>query len=470
MVSANTRSHCAGYLGVQVIGSTASRHWGTLDPSSSEHPVSEAAKATTVANAGASGVPDNTREASRAPRERPVSSPTVRQPDSDRLALDGAGAVHSCTMARTSRTLDHRRVLLGRSVAGCGAALALASVVVPSSADAANGLRPRTPATFADTPCMLSIDKGEQTSFLIEYGVPYDDTELTPDELPDSRQMQFFAIAKQSWDYALPIWINQSDYDRALDNGDITREFTDEDIFDHNTAWAADEWVRITPDDARLPITAEQAAMGVTWDLTEVPVGTWMVAVYTWEPENNLWSYRFGAIRIIENGNEDAAGPSAFLPFDAPNLAVGDAYPVSACMVAPEGSTYTASYGVIQGVDEPQWVPFVEDAPVLDAELELDFEAPAEAAGLQVKIRLDVTDPDGRSYTAYSPAPMQIIPGSGGEGGTGGTGGSTGATAAGEDEDGGGGRGCAVTGQRRVQSAWLPLLAVFAIRRRRLAS
>ena len=327
------------------------------------------------------------------------------------------------------------------------ASILLALLLAPSAARAANGLRPRTPAIFTDVPCLQTVSKGEVLH--IEYSVAFDDTELTADELPDSRRQQFLAFSKQRFDFAFPLFVSQADFDRAEANGDITREFGPEDVLETSTEWPAATWLRITPDDPRVPITAAQAAMGVDWDTSDVSPGTWLVAGYTWEPENNLWSPRFGAVRVEDPGDPDAAGPTVFLP-RADGLVADRSEPlvVSGCVQAPAGSTLTAYWGTIEGVDEPEWVPFLEDEPVESGELSLEFLAPA-AAGSTVKLRLEITDSAGRGYVAYTPTTIAVV-------GT-------------SPADGGGGEDCACTSDRPgAGGAIVGLLVVLlGVRRRR---
>lgn len=286
-------------------------------------------------------------------------------------------------------------------------ALTVALAAVPAVAQAANGLRPRTPALFPSVPCVQTVTRGEVVH--IEYTVPYDDTELTPEELPDSRQQQWLAFSQQRFDLGFPTWVSQADFDRAEANGDNTRVYGPDDILETSSRWPAGTWVRITPDDPRLPITAAQAAMGVDWDTTDVAAGTWLVAAYTWEPENNLWSPRLGALRVEEPGDPSTAGPTVFLPRDDGLLANrGEPLVLSGCVQAQSGATITASWGTIAGIDEPTWVPFVEDEPVESGELELELVLPAEA-GSVVKVRVEITDPAGRRYVAFTPTTVAVV-------------------------------------------------------------
>jgi hypothetical protein len=277
----------------------------------------------------------------------------------------------------------------------------------PLSASGANGLRPRTPVVFAEAACMETVTRGDVLQ--VDYSVPFDDVDLTPDELPDSRTQQFFAFAQPHFNFTPPTFINQADFDRAEANGDLTKTFGPDDILDTSSLWPAGTWTRITPDDARVPITAAQAAMGVAWDTSDAAPGTWLVYGYTWEPDNNLWSLRLGAVRIEDPADPEAAGPSLFVePSSSPVATRGEPLAVPGCIVAPPGSTLTASWGDIIGIDEPTWVEFATDVPVETGPLMLDFDAPNEA-GDSVRLRLQITDPAGRTYVTFSPTILGVV-------------------------------------------------------------
>lgn len=346
--------------------------------------------------------------------------------------------------------------------------MGLWAAATPASLHAANGNRPRTAAVFSGHACVQEVAQGEALG--VTWSVAYDDVELTPEELPDSRTMQLFAFREVPFDYGLglPRFITQADFDRAQDNGDITEIFDDADILERSSAFGSGDWVRVTPDDPRMPITMAQGAEGVSWDTTDVAPGPWIVSMYTWEPEKNIWSFRHGAVRVVEAGAEDDAPPAAYFPMDGqpPPTMAGEPYAFDACIAAPPGSTYTASYGILEGVTEPQWVPFLQDAPVSSddgsgEDLSIEVVPPAEAGNASIKVRLQVTAPDGSSHTVYTPFPLTVLPDpdamDDGEDDVGPEGED------GEDDDGGGCR----AAPRRPRVAWmLPVLALLGWRRR----
>jgi hypothetical protein len=282
-----------------------------------------------------------------------------------------------------------------------------------ATAYAANGMRPRTPAQFPETPCLQTVDASVEPTLHLSYAVPYDDTMLTADEVADSRTQQFFAFAHQSFDFAWPRWITEADLARARDNGDVTEEqhTGTEDVLETASDWPEGTFVRITPDDPRLPITIARAMEGVDWDLTDVADGAWVVAAYTWEPEQNLWSLRPGVVRI-HHGDPDAAGPAAFLPVPAPLNPVNTFAPfdLPLCAAAPADSTIAVAWGHMAGSVEPTWVPIEGEQTVPEGEGDLEVVLPAEAEG-SVLFRVEITDPAGRSTVAFRPYAQIVFAG-----------------------------------------------------------
>ena len=390
-----------------------------------------------------------------------------------------------------------------------------------SSAWAGNGLHPRTRVVWTDTACMEIVDRTVDSVYMLEYDIPFEDTEVTADEVEDSRTHQFFAFCRQhSPQHYLPSWITQADVDAAIAK-DLINEgvVEDQDILELSTSWAGC-WDRVNEDADRRPIIYEMADEPVPWETADLPVGTYYLEGYTYEPAFNMWTPRQGGvIKVIDGGDPADIGPSAAVTTLGQNKCVGEMVPIEGCVDALPGSTMTAYYGITtsEGAGdpnwEPDWVPFVEDLEVEGDTFSLDWVAPQEVGGESVMIRLDVTDPMDRTYTAYQFELNVILPagspgcsaGTGGCEGTfimdpecGGTGdgstsdggdtSSTGTsgeagtstgmattgtdTAPGSGDDGGGGGGgCACTsGERsRDASGWLVLglLGVLGLGRRR---
>ncbi len=73
----------------------------------------------------------------------------------------------------------------------------------------------------------------------------------------------------------------------------------DEDVLETNSVYK-DCFVRITPDDARRPITFAEAMQPVVWDTAGLAAGAWRIDGYTWEPELNRWSRRPGVVHVVD--------------------------------------------------------------------------------------------------------------------------------------------------------------------------
>lgn len=385
--------------------------------------------------------------------------------------------------------------------------VAVASVclgLVPGLAAASNGTKPRIPVDWTGAPCMTVVDRSVGTSIHFTYSVSQDDTELTPDEVEDSRTHQFFAFCRardpQSF---LPRWIVQDDIDRAAMLGSAPNMVDPEDIMESSTVWDGC-WYRITADDDRRPITLAAAMAGVDWDTAAVPAGTYVVEGYTFEPALNIWSLRPGVVKVVDDPDPAASAPA--LAIDNTEEVVNKNEPVTftGCVSAMEGSTITAYWGLSEA--EVQWQPFVEDDPVVGETFAVELMPPEELSGESAMIRIDVSDPMGRSYTNYMRELVIVLgtegPGSCSEGGgfignagcgdsgdSGGSGddtagatgsdddtGESGATGGGPggqdggDDDGGTGCGCRASGTGGPVGAGLLLLGLWALRRRRASA
>jgi len=295
------------------------------------------------------------------------------------------------------------------------ALIALLSFAGTRSVEAANANKPRVPVVWTDAPCMQIVDRSTAPFVHLEYMVPSEENgERTSDEVGDSRTHQFFAFAAQKFEAAPPRWVSQADIDRAsrVDPMVIPSAIDPEDVLATTSRWHEDEWVRITADDARVPITLDQAAMGVQWDVATVRPGTWLVKGYTWEPVINLWAVRWAAVKVIASAVEaDGAGPSVLLLPEEVQIETGVEHPVPGCIDAPVGSTLTLEYGVVEGTIEPQWQVVEQDMDVATGVLDLPFVPPAQLAGMLVRLRATITDPTGSSYVAYGPNALPVVQG-----------------------------------------------------------
>lgn len=297
-------------------------------------------------------------------------------------------------------------------------ALAALALLSPAAARAGNGLHPRTPVQWpADTACLTVHDRGQGSVLHLDYEIPYEDTEITPDEVDDSRRHQFLAFCRDhSRQEPLPTWLSWKDVDLAaakmlIDPLDIT----DEDVLETSSVWK-DCWYRITEDDARRAITFTEAAEGVDWDTAALPAGPYVVQGYTWEPAFNIYSQRPGTVHVVDGDDLGAVAPAAALTNLDDYLFAADTLTLRGCVRAMPGSTVS---GYWASTDDAvlDWKPFLEGAPLVGGELELTFEAPPEAVQTTVALRVDVTDPMQRTTSAHMQRLIVVLPGSSGESG-----------------------------------------------------
>jgi hypothetical protein len=155
---------------------------------------------------------------------------------------------------------------------------ALLLVLVPSVAEAGNGLHPRTPVVWNDAQCFDVVDRSVDPIYEVQYDIPFEDTDVTPDEVPNSRTHQFFGICRQFHSQIfLPNWITRADVDQAIEHSLIDGAGIEPDqILEENPAWDGC-WFRVNEDDERRVITEAMAAEPVPWDTTTVPEGVYVI-------------------------------------------------------------------------------------------------------------------------------------------------------------------------------------------------
>lgn len=296
----------------------------------------------------------------------------------------------------------------------------------PRFAIAGDESHPREPPLWTSVQCATIVDRSTTPVAHLEYQVVNEEVGPFPaDEPMDTRTHQFFAFARI--DFAaynggdrLPVWITTTDLQRAaaLDHVNIDPAAVSGDaILETTTRFAAADWTRIVPDDGRVPITHEQAALGVDWDVSAVTPGGYTIWGYTWEPVHNLWTARNGFVKVIASAAEaDDAGPAIALLPEQVQLDAGDSHALPGCVDTPAGSTWTLEWGRPEGTLEPKWHALIEDEPIESGELAIDLVFPNEAGGpakspAQVKLRATVTDPGGKRFVAYSPLTYAVVVG-----------------------------------------------------------
>jgi len=306
---------------------------------------------------------------------------------------------------------------------------ALATLVFgPSIASAGDGTHPRTPTLFDDPlpPCMTIVNRSVDPVAQLHYTIPYEDLkpEYDPDdmatwhEVEDGRTHQFAAFCRDhSPQDPLPNWIANADVEAALAKELVDPDIVGpEDVLDTSAVWAQC-WHRITADDERRPITFAEAAKPVLWDTTGLEIGGYVVEGYTWEPQPSIWSFRSGVIKVVDNDDLAASPPAVAIENNLDLTYADQAVPLDVCHSTTDGSTLTA-YWSFTDANKMEWVPFIEDQPVVGDDSTIEFMPPPETAGDSVMLRVDITDPMDRTATAYGNYTIVIIDGMGETGDT----------------------------------------------------
>ena len=375
-------------------------------------------------------------------------------------------------------------------------------VAVPSVAHAGNGLHPRTPVIWpAETACMTIVDRTEDPVLHLDYEIPYEDPlspeDVSEDEVEDSRTHQFLAFCRQAHlfevEAGMPNFVSVADSEAAIMNELVDpAKITVESILETSEVWA-DCWHRIIADEDRRPIFFEYAEQGVEWDTTGLPIGTYTVQGFTHEPAFNRYWQRPGVVKVID-GDADAAGPAGAIANEQELVFAGCPALAHGCLDAPLGTTATLSYASTRDREDGTWVPeyidLVGDVAVNGDSWEIEFIAPAEEAGLTILLKVDFTDPSGKTFAAHMTEEFIVLAGTDPTCGAGetGPGESTGAPTSEEsstgeaadpttgsssgpgqdgDGDGGGKGGCGCDTGRRDGAPFLLVLLLAVVRRPR---
>lgn len=367
-----------------------------------------------------------------------------------------------------------------------GLAAALIAALAAAPAHAGNTVHPRTPVLWPASPCIVTIDRSATPTFEFAYAIPTEDTMLSFDEFEDSRRHQFIGFCRQ-WPAGRPPprYVSVADLQRSVDAGLEEPTVLDdpEATLETSADWAGC-WTRITPDDARRPITHDAAAEPVVWDLASIDAGTWLLAGYTWEPPYSLWSRAPWVLRVLDEPQPAELQAAATIADTDDVVGHDGTLELPICVDAVPGSTLTLEWAPSKA-ESLTWTaldPLALDGP---SELVVPLMPPPESWGLTIVLRAVVDQPLGAAYEAHGLAPVIVFaepepePETGdgdgdGDGDTGGTDTGDAGTETGNAalDDGSGphhGR-CSLAPARGNLGALAGLLALFAlpaIRRRR---
>ena len=288
--------------------------------------------------------------------------------------------------------------------------------------------------TFSDPPCIVVADKREQEHIDIDYAVLMDDTVIESGDIPvsDAKTHQFFALTGTIWTVGVddlyvpysdlegrgivfPLWVTHDDVQRsaaavALATG-VTAEQTDlppERVLETRPDLDGN-WLRITADDARRPITATQALVPVRWKLADVPAGVYTVTGYVFSPPYNAWAARPGVVKIVDADHNPAAGAIKSLN------EVVFAYQgrrVQGCVDVPSETRLDAYY-FLEEKPEMGWIPWIQDQAVQTGELEQCFHLERSDVAGSIRLRWDLRPPDGPVTTLRSKDTFTWLQGSG---------------------------------------------------------
>jgi hypothetical protein len=342
------------------------------------------------------------------------------------------GPVYIPSVMQTHIAIARLSKLEKRRRAFASVALLCASVV-PERAQA-HPAAAESP-TFLDAPCVTVVDKREAEYVDISYSVLMDDTAIEPGDIPvkDAKTHQFFALSGTIYQIGIddfyvpftdiegkgllfPLWITHSDVQRSAAAVEMASGVTAEQT-DLPPARVLEtrpdldgQWLRITADDARRPITANQALLPVRWQLADVPAGVYTVSGYVFSPPYNAWAARPGVVKVVDADNDPAAG--ALDPVNEVVFAY-QGRRVHGCVDVPDDTKLDAYY-FLEEKPDLGWQPWIADKPIQSGDLELCFHVDQPDVVGSIRLRWDLHPPgDGAVTTIRTKDTFTWLPGSG---------------------------------------------------------
>jgi hypothetical protein len=312
------------------------------------------------------------------------------------------------------------------------AALLACALFAPSVAAAHPA--PADPPDFGTTDCVARVDKSAQSKLAIPYRVQQDVTVLSQGDLPlpDANTYQFFAFdglvvpyasgwqlypfqPKEADPVELPIWITTDDVKRAANASHtvegvlLSQSSIPPDRVLTENAGMHGHFLRVTSDDARIPITIAAAMQGASWDLSTVPPGGYTLVAYIFSPPNNGWAIRPGVVKVVDAASDPPAGSIASIQ---EHVFSYQARRVHACLDVPPGTRLDAYFSIDERPDLG-WTSWLADREVSSGALDLCFHMPVDGISGSVHLRMDLVTKDGSATTLHSPDTLTALVGSG---------------------------------------------------------
>lgn len=291
-----------------------------------------------------------------------------------------------------------------------GLLIGVVALGLAGHARAGNTVHPRTPVLWPDAPCIQAVDRSQTALFEFGYAIPAEDTNLTIDELDDSRTHQFVAFCRQ-WPAGSPPpnYISVADLQRAINSDvelDASKLDDPEATLETSAAWAGC-WTRVTADDQRRPITFAAASEPVVWDASAVDPGTWMIAGYTWEPPYNLWRRAPWVVQVHDGVEDPALRQPAAAIGPTPNLLTEDEpLALDVCLAADPDASVAIAWA--SQAEAPIWHEGEPIASEGESAITLPFSSPPEAWGQTLLLRARVEGAGGE-YSSYPLATIVVI-------------------------------------------------------------
>ncbi|MBZ5714205.1 hypothetical protein [Nannocystis pusilla] len=276
----------------------------------------------------------------------------------------------------------------------------LFTALVADPARAGNPVRPRTPVVHLDETCLVTLDRAVTPTAALAYTIPHEDTCDLPHGAPTH---QFFALCRAlAPGESLPQWLSELDLHAALATGVLLPPVGPADIVALAPEWSG----CITPIAAPRPIDCEAAREPVLWELHDMSPGTYAVAAYTFHPPANLWTPRRGLFRIVDSAAGELPPAAAFANRET-FVYDGEALDLQVCVGAEPGATVDLAYALHAAPDT--WFPIAADLPIAGDRLHVPWDPPPELAATELRLRVDIRDPSGRTATAVAPELVHVL-------------------------------------------------------------